>query len=95
MFETKDTELLCDTSNLEPFKSPIRSDLSTGSVNSLKNTSKIVSQKRKAYNILEIVIEKVSLFKTISEDNRATSIGLLIVFILLILIFGTGRQCCK
>ena len=93
MFETKDTELLCDTSNLEPIKSPIKSDSS--SVNSFKNTSNIVSQKRKAYNIIEIVIEKVSLFKKLSEDNRATSIGLLIVFILLILIFGTGRQCCK
>ena len=93
MFETKDTELLWDTSNLDPIKPPIKSDSS--SVNSLKNTSNIVSQKRKAYNILEIVIEKVSLFKKLSEDNRATSIGLLIVFILLILIFGTGRQCCK
>ena len=93
MIESKDPELLCDTSRFDPVRYPDKLGLS--SVNSLKNTNYKVGPKRNAYNVVEFAIEKIKDIKTFSGSNKGTCAGLLVAFILLILIFSSGRNCCK
>ena len=93
MSKYKDTNLLCDVTS-EDIDNTV-DNLGSSNTTVTNNTNYGVKNKKSSNIALDIIIDKVYDVKQFCENNRGTCAGLTFVFILIILIAGTGRNCRK
>ena len=93
MSKYKDTNLLCDVTSGDIDNTV---DNLSSSNTTVANKTNYHGKNEKSSNIaFEIIIDKVYNIKTFCENNKGTCAGLTFVFILIVLIAATGRNCRK
>ena len=93
MDKYKDTNLLCEVTNEDIDNT--EDTLSYSNTTVRTNDSDLTKNKRSTNVALDIILDKLYDIKTFCESNKGTCAGLTFVFILIVLIASTGRNCRK